>query len=408
MLDRRDFLLGSGALAACAGATPLAARGASPPRTKTFVLLFLRGGMDGLSLIVPHGDARYYDLRGWIAIPRPGAPGGAVELDGFFGLHPAAAPLQPLFADGAAAAVHAVGYANNSRSHFKEQDVWETAVEASSVRTDGWLNRHLQSSKGSGGVRAISIGDTLPRVLRGDARALALRGLDDLAGAAGSGALGVAHADDPEADRSGLRSRLGRNARSTLDVLEELRGVANAPYASTVEYPETGLAQRLREIARLVKADVGVEVCEVDFGGWDTHRNQGGAGGAFARLTEELAGALTAFCRDLEQRLDDVLVLAVSEFGRTARQNGTGGTDHGWGNCLLALGGPVRRRAGERAGPVLGRWPGLGRHELNQGRDLAHTTDFRDVFAEVARGHLGSERLDLVLPGHAARSVGLV
>ena len=197
-------------------------------------------------------------------------------------------------------------------------------------------------------------------------------------------------------------------AGETLGVIRHLRRVADQPYRPATAYPDTRLAGNLREVARLIKSDIGLEVAEVDFGGWDTHNNQGGATGGYANRVRELTEALAAFTLDLENRLDDVLVLTLSDFGRTARENGSMGTDHGWANCMLALGGPARRAAKQAGRPVIGTWPGLESHQLNQGRDLKHTTDFRDVLAEVVSVHLGNEHLKTVLPEHEFKPVGLV
>ncbi|MEM6673610.1 MAG: DUF1501 domain-containing protein [Planctomycetota bacterium] len=416
-LSRRSLLRAAGA----AGLSFSSLRGlfleddpATGPRKPTLVVVFLRGGIDGLNLVVPHGEAAYYRLRPQLAVPRPSAKGegGALDLDGFFGLHPAARALAPLFESGAAAAVHAVGTERNTRSHFEEQDRWETAVDGADLETSGWLNRVLADGRGRGPIRAIALGDRLPRSLRGDVAALALRGLDDLVPRGGSqadldrtlAALGRAYGRDSK--DSDVRSLLERGGRASLEALEQLRSVAESPPASNVEYPDTEIGRRAREVARLVRADVGLEIIELDAGGWDTHENQGAVQGQYANRLRALADALAALVRDVEQDRDDVVVVTVSEFGRTAAQNGTYGTDHGWGSCVLAIGGPVRGAAERRSGPVLGEWPGLEREQLNQGRDLAHTTEFRDVYAELVR-FLGDVALDVALPGHEPVPVGL-
>jgi len=411
---RRVFLRSSGAALAGLCLEPaLVARPLVAERVasnKVLVLIFLRGGMDGLSLIVPHGEPDYYRLRPTIAIPRPGAQGGALELDGHFGLHPAAAELAPLFRSGVGVAVHAVGHAGATRSHFQEQDVWETGAVDNTLDSQGWLNRHLQVSAGRGPVRAVAFGDALPRVLRGDVQAYAVRSLDELTegGAQRSRATALAALEKAHT-AAATHELLERGGRDALDALRELKRVADTPYESAAGYPGTDLGRRLRDVARTIRAEVGLEVAELDFGGWDTHQDQGNVeNGSFRRLARELAEAVAAFTRDLEDRLDDVLVLAVSEFGRTAAQNGTAGTDHGWANCALAFGGPVRAAGGDTPRLAIGEWPGLTREQLHEERDLRHTTDFRDLIAEVVAGHLGNERLDLVLPGHAARPVGLV
>jgi uncharacterized protein (DUF1501 family) len=418
-ITRRFFLQSSGALAAYCGLAPLAsgfARTGAPSRAaagRTLVVVFLRGGADGLSLVVPHASDAYYKLRGWLAVPRPGRDNGALDLDGTFGLNPSAAPLAPFFADGSAVALHAVGHAENTRSHFEEQDTWETGIVGNTVNSDGWLNRHLQTSEGRGPVRAVSIGDALPRILRGKAPALALRGLSELSlgGRQPDPAMVAAleHGNAPVPGHAdAARELLAASGRETLEASETLRRALAGGLSPRTPFPEHDIGRHLREAALLVRAGIGVEVVEVDVPGWDTHRNQGAAGGPYAQLVGRLASGLAAFLHELDDRLDDVLVLVASEFGRTAAMNGTGGTDHGWGNCLLAFGGPVRAAGAGTARKVLGQWPGLERDELHEGRELAHTTDFRDVFGEALRAHLGNEHVEAVLPDHEFRPVGLI
>lgn len=424
-LSRRFFLQSTGAVAAYLGLTPIEALGAVAStrvtKGKTIVVIFLRGGADGLNLVIPHGDPHYRRLRRSIAIAPPGTEQGVLDLDGMFGLHPRLAPLLPLFNEGSAVAAHAVGYANNTRSHFEEQDVWETGVIGNTVNSDGWLNRHLATSEGHGPVRAVAIGDALPRILHGKAPAYAVRGIDDLtlpdapgldAGRV-SAALEHAYCTRPEAHRSAASDLLAGTAATTLDGIEQLSGLVGAAYTPKAAYPNTPLAQRLMQVARLIKADVGLEVAEVDLGGWDTHAGQGGAFGAFANLASQLAGGMAAFHADLDERMDDVVVVTLTDFGRTAAENGSGGTDHGWANCMLLAGGPVAaaNAAAARGGDarkVVTTWPGLAPDQLNQGRDLKHTTDFRDVLAELVRVHLGNPNLGTVLPDHQVKDVGLV
>ena len=410
-ITRRGFLGASGATLAGLGLAPA---GLARPRAratpgKLLVLVFLRGGADGLNLVVPHGEPAYYRLREGLAVPRPGLENGALDLDGTFGLSPGARALLPHFDAGLGVALHAVGHARNTRSHFEEQDVWETGVLEDTLHSDGWLNRHLQTSAGHGPVRAVAFGDALPRFLRGDEQAFAVRTLDELvAGGAASRADTLAALEAAHAGAAG-NAQVRRGGRAALDALRELQKIARAPYTSRVEYPDGGLARRFRDVARTLRADVGLELAGIDFGGWDTHQNQGGAaGGQYLQLVRALSGAIDAFLRDLEDRSSDVLVLVVSEFGRTAARNGTGGTDHGWGNCVLAFGGPVLRAGDGSPRKLIGEWPGLEPEQLHEGRDLMHTTDFRDVLAEVTRAHLGNDSLEVVLPGHEPRPVGLV
>ncbi|MBV9127885.1 MAG: DUF1501 domain-containing protein, partial [Verrucomicrobia bacterium] len=392
-VTRRFFLKSSAAVAAYTALTPArilaeAGLGAGDVRAvrrnKTLVVIFLRGGMDGLNCVVPYADPAYAALRKSLAVPTPGKPGGALDLDGFFGLHPRAAALLPWFQRGSAVALQAVGYDRNTRSHFEEQDTWETGVAGTTIHSDGWLNRHLLTSKGHGPIRAVSIGDQLPRILRGQAPAFAVRGITDLSLFPGkkeaeadtpaqtrlAAALEHAYACcDPRvqaAEAHGARELLRGTAQTTFEGIAELRAVVNQPYQAAAKYPENNeLAKRLQQVARLVKAGIGLEVAEIDYGGWDTHQNQGAlangdaSGGNYGRLLGGLADALAAFAADLEERLDDVLVVTLSDFGRTAAENGTGGTDHGWANCMLALGGPVFAAGSGRSRSVLGQWPGL-------------------------------------------------
>jgi uncharacterized protein (DUF1501 family) len=437
-LTRRFFLQSTGALAAYCGVAPLqalaqsaeAAAALAVPRPvaagKTLVVLFLRGGIDGLNLIVPHADPDYATLRQQLRIHAPGQEQGCLDLDGFFGLHPRAAALMPWADRGQFVAAHAVGYDHNTRSHFEEQDTWETGVIGNTVNSDGWLNRHLLTSTGHGPVRAISLGDNLPRILRGDAPAYAVRGIDDLTLPDMGGNAHAVHAalehaycqplpDHRKADAADATTLAHDAGAATLDGIDTIRKVADQPYTPAADYPDSSLANQLRQAARLIKGDIGLEVVTVDYGGWDTHRNQGnGIAGNFGNKVQTLADALAAFAQDLGDRLDDTLVLTLSDFGRTARENGTQGTDHGWGNCMLALGGGVSntgpRVDGSSSGrrQVVGRWPGLGEDQLHQKRDLLHTTDFRDVLAEAVTGHLGNDHLKTILPGHSFNPVGLI
>ncbi|CAN5767407.1 DUF1501 domain-containing protein [soil metagenome] len=443
-LTRRYFLQASGAVAVYLGVAPfnVLARGAAPAAGaapgpgpadplplvaggKTLVVLFLRGGADGLNLVVPHGDPGYYDLRKTIAIARPSvaADTSALDLDGFFALHPRLKPLMPHFASSLAVAAHAVGYDKNTRSHFEEQDTWETGIIGNTLNSDGWLNRHLATSQGRGPLRAISIGESLPRILHGRAQAVAMRGIDDLNLPVGkasqdavTAALEHAYCCDPsqrQALRGPAMDLLSQSAQMTLDGVKQIRAIASQKYAASAEYPKSGLAGKLMQVARLIKANVGLEVAQVDLGGWDTHNGQGGAAGQFANLAGELAEGLDAFARDLGDKMEDVVVVTLTDFGRTAGENGTQGTDHGWANCMLLLGGAVQRankaaESGGTARKVVTKWPGLAPDQLHQKRDLLHTTDFRDVLGELVTKHLGNQNLKAVLPNHEFKAVGLV
>lgn len=435
-LTRRYFLRTTGALAAYVGIAPtnlfaMPGRGmlgrVKTTKGKTLVVIFLRGGADGLNLIVPHADPNYSKLRKTIALPGP-APkdtGKVLDLDGFFGLHPRLAPLLPHFESGLARAAHAVGYDKNTRSHFEEQDVWETGIIGNTVNSDGWVNRHLATCEGNGPIRAVAIGDTLPRILHGKAPAYAIRGVEDLT-LPGRGKqkeaikAGLEHAycsHDTRIKKQDVldaRDLLNQAAGVTLDGIEQLKPLIGNEYKPAAKYPESAPGRQLMQAARLIKANVGLEVVEVDYGGWDTHQNQGqGASGQFADLAGGLADSLAAFANDLGDRMDDVLVVTLTDFGRTAAENGTTGTDHGWANCMFALGGPAQKAslADTTAGKprkVVTTWPGLAPDQLHDKRDLLHTTDFRDVLSELVRVHLGNPNLEAILPNHIVKPVGLI
>lgn len=416
---RRQFMRATGSAALLGGLAPLHLFAGNAPdmrpvrKGKTLVAVFLRGGIDGLNLVVPHGDPDYFKHRKGIAIPRPsGDPNTCRDLDGFYGLHPAAAPLMPLFKDQSAVALQAVGYAENTRSHFEEQDTWETGVVGNSLSSDGWLNRHLASSTGHGSIRAVAIGGNLPRILRGRAPAYAIRAIADLGmpqmrgdAAAIRAALETAYCTKPGAARSALADLLSQSAAATLEGTRQLEAIAKQEYkpANGAEYGKSSIAIQFREAARLIKAGIGTELIQIDYGGWDTHNNQGGVNGGFATLLGELCKAMATFTKDLGDAMNDVLVLTLSDFGRTVAENGTNGTDHGWANCMIALGGLAKSDK-----PVLGEWPGLAPEKLHQQRDLRHTTDFRDVLAEAVSTHLGNPNTSHVIPNHECKRVGLV
>jgi uncharacterized protein (DUF1501 family) len=414
MNTRREFIKSAAAMAALGPGLSFAAQRPVVRKGKTLLVVFLRGGIDGLNFIVPHGDPHYYQHRGRIAIARPGRDDGAVDLDGFFGLHPSAKSLAPFFKQGTCRAVQAVGYAKNTRSHFQEQDTWETGVMGGASSSEGWLNRHLASSEGRGTVRAVSIGGNLPRILRGKAAAYSIRSVGDLVMPDLPGdrellreALRSAYCETPNREVEKARELMSRTAAATLDGTRQLEAIANQPYQPRhgAEYPEKGVGRQLREAARLIRADIGTEVIEIDYGGWDTHNNQGGASGGYANRLAELTQGLAAFARDLGDRMDDVMVMTLSDFGRTVRENGTQGTDHGWANCLLVMGG---EGAAAKRQPVGGRWPGLAPENLHQNRDLQHTTDFRDLIGDALASHLGNPAADFLLPGHTYRPTGLL
>jgi len=413
-ITRRVFLK-SGALALVGFGVPMAGPSflrravfaAEPERAeggrKVLVCLFLRGAVDGLNLLVPHGDADYVRLRPGLAIPAKGAQGqAALDLDGFYGFHPALEPLKRLYDDGRLAAVAACGSPDATRSHFDAQDYMETAAPGDRSVATGWLARTLAAcpeDRPRTPLRAVALTDAMPLSLSGSSEALAVASLGSfrVGGSGPAGDAGKSFEAVYEAAQGDPLRTAGRDAFEAIRTLERLDAGGYRP-AGGARYPAGRLGTSMRQIAQLIKADVGLEVAFAESGGWDTHVNQGAATGQMANRLRELGEAMAAFHADLGRRMDDVVLLTMSEFGRTARENGSRGTDHGHATCFLALGGPVR------GGKVYGDWPGLAEDRLHEGRDLALTTDFRDVFAEVADRHLGAKTLKTVFPGHSVSS----
>jgi uncharacterized protein (DUF1501 family) len=382
--------------AALAGDTSLASAGS---RKKVLVAIFQRGAADGLNIVVPHGEQRYYDLRPAIAIPRPSANIAAadsvVDLDGFFGLHPALAPLLPLWRKRQLAIVHAAGSPDPTRSHFDAQDYMESGTPGLKATADGWLNRALPAASAPlSPVRAVSLGPTLPRTMRGVNSAIAVDNLNSFT------VRDPAAAKMLESMYKGTGDQiLNGTGKETFEAVALLQSIQKTPYqpADGAGYPKGRFGDSMKQIAQLIKADVGVEVAFADLGGWDHHVNEVGpkaSVGQLANVLGELGNALAAFYTDLGDRMEDVVVVTMSEFGRTAKENGNRGTDHGHANVMFAMGGPVQ------GGKVYGRWPGLAPEQLYEARDLALTTDFRDVLGEAVCKHLGNRSIDTVFPGY--------
>jgi uncharacterized protein (DUF1501 family) len=398
-MNRRFFLKRSGLALVGLGFVPsFLARTvlAQARHRKVLVAIFQRGAVDGLNMIVPHGEEAYYAARPTIAIGRPGAPDGAIALDGLFGLHPRLAPLQSLWSDGRLSIVHATGSPDSTRSHFDAQDYMESATPGRKSTPDGWLNRCLQA--GPPGretpLRAVALAPQLPRSLQGRAPALAIADLGRFA--LGAGPTGVAASFEEQYAAAADRA-LQVTAGEAFDAMRTVGRLDLQHYqpASGASYPPSPFGSALRQIAQLIKADVGLEVAFAELGGWDTHVNQGNANGQLAVRLDDLARGLAALVADLGPKMDDVVILTMSEFGRAVTENGNRGTDHGHGNAMLAIGG------GMRGGRIVGRWPGLAPERRFEGRDLAVTTDFRDVFAEIAVRHLGIAHPQPIFPGHA-------
>jgi len=401
LLTRRA-LLKSGACALAAVAAPprflARAAAAADARGKVLVAIFQRGAVDGLSMVVPHGDPAYYGARSSIAIARPraGEARGAVDLDGFFALHPALAALEPLWTARALALVHACGSPSTTRSHFDAQDYMESGTPGVKSIPDGWLGRAAGAlpTERATPFRAVAVGPRLPRSLRGDAGALALSSLERFDVRAGAETSRARRGFESLYD-DGVHDLLHGAGRATFEAVKLLKsaGAAQLAPANGADYPRGRFGEALRQVAQLIRADVGLRIGFVDVDGWDTHVGQGGEQGQLANRLRELGGGLAAFARDLGDRLSDVVVLTMSEFGRTVAENGNRGTDHGHATAMLVLGGAVR------GGRVHGRWPGLAPEQRFEGRDLAVTTDFRALFHEVTTRHLGLPATAPLFPG---------
>lgn len=405
-VTRRIFLKSSGAALVSFTVVPTflertalgMTRGGGKDRP-VLIAIFQRGAADGCSMVVPFGDKDYYSARQQIAIPAPASRGEetTLDLDGFFGLHPTLAPLKPIYDSGHMAVVHAVGSPDSTRSHFDAQDYMESATPGNKGTTDGWLNRFLAAmhEPKPSPFRAVAFSQNMPRALAGRSPAIAMTSIADFSVREGRESLGKAARGFEALYGQGATDLLHGTGKETFEAVKMLRKADPLKYQpeNGALYPRSPFGQSLLQIAQMIKADIGLEVAFADSGGWDTHANQGSARGQLGNLLTDFGGSLAALYRDLGDRMNNVVILTMTEFGRTIRQNGTGGTDHGHASCLFALGGPVQ------GGKVYGKWPGLAEEQLYEGRDLALTTDFRDVFAEAASRHLGAKDLKPIFPG---------
>jgi uncharacterized protein (DUF1501 family) len=403
--SRRRFLKSTGLGFLALGLPPSflvrAAKAQPASKGKMMVVVFQRGAMDGLNAVIPFKDPAYYSLRPSIAIAEPASgEERAIDLDGFYGLHPALAPLKTIYDKGHLAMVHAAGSPDNTRSHFDAQDYMEIGTPGIKNTPDGWLNRCLNEQKKSeSSFRGVALTAQLPRILVGSTPALTLSSLDEfrLRNEAMAGTLRRLYTNTADE-----LFRFG--GQSLFAAMAELRQIESKIAPSAERYPAGRFGASLAQIARLIKADVGLEIAFTEIQGWDTHVNQGGAKGQMANRLKDLAEGLATFYRDVGDRIADVVLITLSEFGRTARENGNRGTDHGHANVMFALGGPVR------GGKVYGRWPGLAPEVLYEGRDLDLTTDFRTVCGEVISRHLGQQDLSKIFPGFrtAPKPLGLI
>lgn len=405
-MDRRFFLKTGGiglASFGLMGAAPeflhqfAAAKGVGSggQNKKVLVTIFQRGAVDGLNMIVPHGEADYYNLRRATAVPQPGKQDGALDLDGHFGLHPSMAALAPFWKAKQLGIINASGSPDNSRSHFDAQDYMESGTPGIKSTRDGWLNRAMQATAGKSDspFRAVAMSQQLPRSLYGRAPSVAMTDLSDFSVKAGVFSVEMKGGFEGLYQQNAKDSlgEAGKDTFEAVNFLETANPAKHRPENGAV-YPPSQLGRSLMQIAQLIKAGVGLEVAFAESGGWDTHVNQGGSRGQLANLLRDFSNSIAAFATDLGKRMDDVLVLTMSEFGRTARENGSRGTDHGHGNAMLVLGNSVN------GGKVFGDWKGLKNDRLNEGRDLPVTTDFRAVFGEAAAKHLSVKQLNELFP----------
>lgn len=396
-ITRRVFLRNSALAVVGTAAVPSfltrAAFGAvEGTRNKRLVVIFQRGAADGLNIVVPYAESQYYAMRPSINIPRK----AVIDLDGFFGLHPSLAAFQPLWQQRHLAIVHAAGSPDQTRSHFDAQDFMETGTPGVKITEDGWLNRSLQNlSPEKSPFRAIALGPSLPRILGGSEPAVAMNNINDFSvgGRSPKPSL-AATAFEAMYDHSS-DSVLHGTGEETFDAVKMLKSADPGKYtpAAGANYPRGRFGESLRQLAQLVKANLGVQVAFADIGGWDHHVNEGSTEGQLANVLTDFSQSLAAFWIDLGDLAEDTVVVTMSEFGRTARENGNRGTDHGHANVMFVLGGPVK------GGKVYGRWPGLDQSQLYEGRDLALTTDFRQVIGEAVERHMGNKNLPSVFPG---------
>jgi uncharacterized protein (DUF1501 family) len=395
MLTRRIFLRGAAIAMAGAGPVPFwlgRAAAATGGRRKVLVAIFQRGAADGLNIVIPFGDKRYYELRPTLGIQSPtnGAQGnGAIDLDGHFALHPALQPLKGLWDRRMLAVVEATGSPDPSRSHFDAQDYMESGTPG--MKRDGWLNRALgPAGPECSPLRAVAMSATLPRTLQGERSAIAVNDVRQFQTSADTASI-VEHMYAASSD---LRlATAGKDAFSAMRMLDSFSRSQYNP-SGGAQYNQGGeLGRSLQQIARLIKADAGVEAAFAEIGGWDHHQNEPGS---LFNVLRQFGAALNAFCADMGDRMEDIVLVTMSEFGRTARENGNNGTDHGHGSVMFVMGGPVQ------GGKVYGNWPGLEEEQLYEKRDLAVTTDFRTVLSELVAGQLGTSDISQVFPGYKA------
>lgn len=378
-------------------------------KNKILVCIFQRGAMDGLMAVTPFTDEYLKAARPtlFMTAAKSDPTGQLIDLDGRFGLHPSMASFEPLFRDKRLAIVHGIGSPNNTRSHFDAQDYMESGTPFNKGTSSGWLNRAVGLlGHEASPFRAVSLTSSMPRSFYGDNPSVSISNLQDFAiqmrgNPAGTNLAAKSFEDLYDQTSSSLLNKTGKESFDAIKLLQKT-DVRNYKPANNVVYPSSALGNSLKQIAQLIKMDVGLEVAFAESGGWDTHFNQGAMTGVFSRNVLDLSSSMTAFWNDLEAYQDEVTVMTMTEFGRTVKQNGTGGTDHGRGSCNFILGNNVS------GGKVHGLVQPLAVENLEDGRDLAVTTDFRAVFSEVADRHLVLNNDTLLFPDWKGQKIGVM
>jgi uncharacterized protein (DUF1501 family) len=402
MKDGAMAVVGASAIPSFLTRSVLAQATTAQAQGKKLVVIFQRGAADGLNIVVPHREKTYYELRPTIAIPQ----NQVIDLDGFFGLHPSMQALKPLWDQGHLAAIHACGSPDPSRSHFDAQDFMESGTPGLTATPDGWLNRALVAEDMARGkheisaFRAVALGTQVPRTLEGKIPAVAIGNIKDFnVGGQNPAAAPISSSFESMYDQS-VNAVLHGTGAETFEAVRMLKAADPGNYvpAGGARYPNGQFGNSLKQVAQLLKANLGVEAAFADIGGWDTHQNQGSVNGQLAGRLREFSESIAAFWTDMGNDAENITLVSMSEFGRTVHQNGTGGTDHGHANVMFVLGGTVA------GGKVYGKWPGMDKSQLYEERDLAITTDFRQVLGEAAFKTLGSRNLELVFPGAQLQS----
>ena len=377
----------------------------SAPRGDTLVVVFLRGAADVLNMIVPHGEDAYYRLRPSLGIPRPDdanakQTGRAIDLDGFFGLHPTMGSLLDAWQSEHLAIIHACGAPDESRSHFKAMELMERGVDDERGPASGWIGRHLATlnTGNSSPLRAIGMGTRPQRSLSGTVPVSALRSIADFHLGGDPRALQQMRAALSTVYENDM---LGQDTLSIMDTLETLDPLTYFP-SRNANYPDSEFGLALKQTAMLIKAEVGLEVSAIDVGGWDTHFAQGSTSGLMPNLMKDLADGLAAFHADMHEHMGKLTIVTMSEFGRRASENGSLGTDHGHGSMMMVLGGNVL------GGKVHGEWPGMREGQLIGPGDLAVTADYRDVLFEILVKRLNNPATSEIFPNYQPKALRIM